>query len=154
MLWERARWVRWLIASALALSLTPRQSLSADPKFRVPLQTRPPVTAFLDEDPDAGQVLDFRYGTTTYDDHQGTDFGVNCGTPVYAAASGTVIDFYSNCDQPCDVDNRPSTCGSHGIPAHHAGFGNHVFIDHGNGWIRNYAPFAVMRSALHTSFAP
>lgn len=136
----KARCVRWLLASALVLSLMPQQSLAADPTFRVPLQTRPPVNAFLDEDPDPVQKLDFRCATNTYDGHQGTDFGVNCGTPVYAAASGTVIDFYSNCDQPCNpADNRGSDCGKHGIPLQHGGFGNHVFIDHGNGWIGIYA---------------
>jgi len=41
--------------------------------------------------------------------HDGTDFGAGCGTPVHAAASGTVTEEYYN-----------------------GGYGNRLFIDHGN----------------------
>lgn len=41
--------------------------------------------------------------------HDGTDFGAACGTPVHAAASGTVTEEYYN-----------------------GGYGNRLFIDHGN----------------------
>ena len=40
--------------------------------------------------------------------HDGTDFGAGCGTPIHAAASGTVTDRYYN-----------------------GGYGNRIFIDHG-----------------------
>jgi murein DD-endopeptidase MepM/ murein hydrolase activator NlpD len=40
--------------------------------------------------------------------HDGTDFGAGCGTPVHAAASGTVTEEYFN-----------------------GGYGNRLFIDHG-----------------------
>jgi murein DD-endopeptidase MepM/ murein hydrolase activator NlpD len=40
--------------------------------------------------------------------HDGTDFGAACGTPVYAAAKGTVLDAYFN-----------------------SGYGNRVILDHG-----------------------
>lgn len=40
--------------------------------------------------------------------HDGTDFGASCGTPIYAAASGTVIATYFN-----------------------VGYGNRIIIDHG-----------------------
>ncbi len=40
--------------------------------------------------------------------HDGTDFGAGCGTPILAAASGTVTEEYYN-----------------------AGYGNRLFIDHG-----------------------
>jgi murein DD-endopeptidase MepM/ murein hydrolase activator NlpD len=40
--------------------------------------------------------------------HDGTDFGASCGTPVRAAASGTVVAMYFN-----------------------EGYGNRVIIDHG-----------------------
>jgi murein DD-endopeptidase MepM/ murein hydrolase activator NlpD len=43
--------------------------------------------------------------------HDGTDFGIPCGTPVYAAGSGTVTAEYFN-----------------------AGYGNRVILDHG--WVR------------------
>ncbi len=41
--------------------------------------------------------------------HDGTDFGAGCGTPVHAAASGVVTEEYYN-----------------------GGYGNRLFIDHGN----------------------
>jgi murein DD-endopeptidase MepM/ murein hydrolase activator NlpD len=40
--------------------------------------------------------------------HDGTDFGAGCGTPIRAAASGTVTEAYYN-----------------------GGYGNRLFIDHG-----------------------
>ena len=40
--------------------------------------------------------------------HDGTDFGAGCGTPIHAAASGTVTEEYYN-----------------------GGYGNRIFIDHG-----------------------
>jgi murein DD-endopeptidase MepM/ murein hydrolase activator NlpD len=55
-----------------------------------------------------------RYGmrlhpvTGVYKLHDGTDFGVGCGTPIRAAASGTIIEQYYN-----------------------AGYGNRVIINHG-----------------------
>ena len=47
--------------------------------------------------------------------HDGTDFGVACGTPVSAAASGTVVDRYFN-----------------------EGYGNRVIVDHGGGLATTY----------------
>lgn len=47
--------------------------------------------------------------------HDGTDFGVACGTPVKAAAGGTVVDRYFN-----------------------TGYGNRVIIDHGGGIATTY----------------
>lgn len=46
--------------------------------------------------------------TGVYKLHDGTDFGAACGTPIYAAAGGTVIQEYYN-----------------------AGYGNRLIIDHG-----------------------
>ncbi|MFT4189356.1 MAG: peptidoglycan DD-metalloendopeptidase family protein [Aeromicrobium sp.] len=46
--------------------------------------------------------------TGVYKLHDGTDFGVGCGTPIKAAASGTVIDQYYN-----------------------GGYGNRVIVNHG-----------------------
>jgi len=49
--------------------------------------------------------------------HPGVDFGASYGTPVYAAGAGRVI-----------------TASSYG-----SGFGMHIFVDHGNGYITAYA---------------
>lgn len=49
--------------------------------------------------------------TGVYKLHDGTDFGVGCGTPIHAAASGTVISRYYN-----------------------GGYGNRLIVNHG--WMR------------------
>jgi len=46
--------------------------------------------------------------TGVYKLHDGTDFGVGCGTPIKAAASGTVIERYYN-----------------------GGYGNRLIVNHG-----------------------
>ncbi len=55
--------------------------------------------------------------------HPGVDFGAAYGTPVYAAGSGRVI-----------------TASSYG-----GGFGIHIFVDHGNGYVTAYAHLSGMK---------
>ena len=67
-----------------------------------------------------------RIGESWYDGHGGTDFcWETLGEAILAAAPGTVIDTVSN----CRVGNL--ACGG--------GFGNRVWIDHGNGYATVYA---------------
>lgn len=54
--------------------------------------------------------------TGEYSFHNGVDIGADGGTPIYAAAAGTVI-----------------------ISGWHDSYGNWVMIDHGNGWSTLYA---------------
>lgn len=60
--------------------------------------------------------------------HRGTDFGVSIGTPVYAAAEGTVIRSVTGCP---NTGSLSSTCGG--------GFGNHVILLHDGGNATLYA---------------
>lgn len=60
--------------------------------------------------------------------HKGTDFGVSIGTPVYAAAAGTVLRAHDGCANNGYIGNR---CGG--------GFGNHVIIGHADGTATLYA---------------
>nr|MDQ3034209.1 peptidoglycan DD-metalloendopeptidase family protein [Myxococcota bacterium] len=60
--------------------------------------------------------------------HRGTDFGVAVGTPVHAAAAGTVIRSVTGC--PAN-GSMSSTCGG--------GFGNHVIMVHDGGFGTLYA---------------
>ncbi|NYF09542.1 murein DD-endopeptidase MepM/ murein hydrolase activator NlpD [Leifsonia sp. AK011] len=53
-------------------------------------------------------------GASSY--HQGTDFGAGCGSPIYAAAAGTVV-----------------------YAGWNGGYGNFVLIDHGGGVATAYA---------------
>ncbi|WP_062296944.1 peptidoglycan DD-metalloendopeptidase family protein [Nostoc piscinale] len=57
--------------------------------------------------------------------HRGIDYGASAGTPVVAAASGTV----SNVVTGCKVGD--GACGG--------GYGNIVYLNHGNGWETRYA---------------
>lgn len=57
-------------------------------------------------------VLTSRFGSRSRDNHKGIDIGANKGTPIYAAASGTVY---------------VSQYGYNG------GYGNYVILSHGNG---------------------
>lgn len=60
--------------------------------------------------------------------HRGTDFGVGIGTPVRAAAPGTVIRSVDGCP---NRGSMSSTCGG--------GFGNHVIVQHDGGYATLYA---------------
>lgn len=60
--------------------------------------------------------------------HRGTDFGVGRGTPVHAAAAGTVIRSTDGCS---NNGSMSSSCGG--------GFGNHVIIQHAGGYATLYA---------------
>ena len=57
-------------------------------------------------------VITSRYGPRSRDNHKGLDIGTSYGTPIYAAAAGTV---------------STSAYGYNG------GYGNYVIINHGNG---------------------
>lgn len=60
--------------------------------------------------------------------HRGTDYGVAIGTPVRAAAAGTVIRSVDGCSNRGSMSSR---CGG--------GFGNHVIIQHEDGYATLYA---------------
>lgn len=82
---------------------------------------------------DTGIIADGRYSYplaghywTTYAGHEGIDIPIEEGTPVYAAATGTVI--YAQ-------NNWTSSMGYSGV----ASYGNCVFIDDGGGWQTRYA---------------
>ncbi len=61
----------------------------------------------------------------SYESHGGTDIAAPIGTPIYAANSGTVIDTSNDCSH--------SSAGV-GVCNHGGGYGNHVWIQHDNGY--------------------
>lgn len=109
----------------------------AETKYRLPLAFGPSITAWADHWHTLyvynsnvrydGTVIfpgsPYYYGTSPR--HRGTDFGVTVGTPVYAAASGTVKWVQTGCT-PGNL-----TCGG--------GLGNWVAILHADGWYSIYA---------------
>lgn len=74
-----------------------------------------------------------RYDCTSLSraNHRGTDFGVPIGTPVYAAAAGTVLRSVTGCP---NTGSLSSSCGG--------GFGNHVIVLHDGGYATLYAHFS------------
>ena len=61
----------------------------------------------------------------SYESHGGTDIAASIGTPIYAANSGTVINSSNDCSH--------SSAGV-GACNHGGGYGNHVWIQHDNGY--------------------
>ncbi|MFN2169371.1 MAG: SBBP repeat-containing protein, partial [Anaerolineae bacterium] len=78
-----------------------------------------------------------RIGESWYDGHGGIDFHwETLDETIYAAAPGTVVDTVDNCRLG---DQR---CGN--------GFGNRVWIDHGNGYATVYAHLKSVQVAANT----
>jgi murein DD-endopeptidase MepM/ murein hydrolase activator NlpD len=61
------------------------------------------------------------------EDHLGQDIANTCGTPIYAAAGGVNPDGTPNGKPATVIRSGPAT-----------GFGNAIYIDHGNGYITWY----------------
>lgn len=64
-----------------------------------------------------------------YDNHEGTDFSQDQATEnIYAAAPGTVTDIFETCEE--GDSNEARWCNG--------GYGNEVWIDHGDGYATRY----------------
>lgn len=75
-----------------------------------------------------GRLVNYACTPISRSGHKGTDFGVAIGTPVSAAAAGTVIRAVDGCSNRGSMSSR---CGG--------GFGNHVIIAHADGRATLYA---------------
>ncbi|MEH1169122.1 peptidoglycan DD-metalloendopeptidase family protein [Micromonospora sp. CPCC 205539] len=95
-------------------SPTAAKTAAAKPKPK-PKKTTKPTPAWVDPLPGASVTSCFgqRWGTL----HAGIDLALPSGTPIHAAAAGTVVQAGDAAD----------------------GYGNSVFIDHGNGYLTHYA---------------
>ncbi|MEV4821316.1 M23 family metallopeptidase [Micromonospora sp. NPDC049274] len=100
--------------STASASPTPTKTATAKPKPK-PKKTTRPTAAWVDPLPGASVTSCFgeRWGTL----HAGIDLALPSGTPIRAAAAGTVTQAGDAAD----------------------GYGNSVFIDHGNGYLTHYA---------------
>src|SRR5262249_11171513 len=92
------------------------------------------INNYADVDPRAGVAADYRGGPFQYDGHDAIDaqpWGfdrMDAGMPIYAAADGVVTEVL---DGQFDRNTNGSSSD-----------GNHVWIDHGNGWRTLYYHFA------------
>ncbi|MEU7842371.1 M23 family metallopeptidase [Micromonospora sp. NPDC049114] len=100
--------------STASASPTPTRTATAKPKPK-PKKTTRPTAAWVDPMPGASVTSCYgqRWGTL----HAGIDLALPSGTPIHAAAAGTVTQAGDAAD----------------------GYGNSVFIDHGNGYLTHYA---------------
>ncbi|MET8087867.1 M23 family metallopeptidase [Micromonospora sp. NPDC005237] len=100
--------------STASASPTPTKTATAKPKPK-PKKTTRPTAAWVDPMPGAAVTSCYgqRWGTL----HAGIDLALPSGTPIRAAAAGTVTQAGDAAD----------------------GYGNSVFIDHGNGYLTHYA---------------
>ncbi|MET8118874.1 M23 family metallopeptidase [Micromonospora sp. NPDC005189] len=100
--------------SATSASPTPTKAATAKATPK-PKTTTKPTPAWVDPMPGAAVTSCYgqRWGTL----HAGIDLALPSGTPIRAAAAGTVT-------QAGDASD---------------GYGNSVFIDHGNGYLTHYA---------------
>ncbi|MFG1872622.1 M23 family metallopeptidase [Micromonospora arborensis] len=101
-------------ASPSAASASPTKTATAKAKPK-PKKAAKPTPAWVDPMPGAPVTSCYgqRWGTL----HAGIDLALPSGTPIRAAAAGTVT-------QAGDASD---------------GYGNSVFIDHGNGYLTHYA---------------
>ncbi|MFE9653697.1 M23 family metallopeptidase [Micromonospora sp. NPDC006431] len=99
--------------SPTAASPTPTRTATAKPKPK-PKKTVPPKPAWVI--PMKGATITSCYGPRWGTLHAGIDFAMPAGTPIHAAAGGTVV--------------KAGDAGD--------GYGNSVFIDHHNGYLTHY----------------
>ncbi|SCE93430.1 Peptidase family M23 [Micromonospora coriariae] len=100
--------------TAASVSPAPTKTATAKPKPK-PKRTTKPTPAWVDPMPGASVTSCYgqRWGTL----HAGIDLALPSGTPIHAAAAGTVVQAGDAAD----------------------GYGNSVFVDHGNGYLTHYA---------------
>ncbi|MFE9954435.1 M23 family metallopeptidase [Micromonospora sp. NPDC005299] len=100
--------------SPSAASPKPTKTAPAKPKPK-PKKTTKPTPAWII--PMKGAEITSCYGQRWGTLHAGIDFAMPAGTPIHAAAAGTVV--------------KAGDAGD--------GYGNSVFIDHANGYLTHYA---------------
>jgi murein DD-endopeptidase MepM/ murein hydrolase activator NlpD len=93
---------------------TPTKKATPQPTPTVRKTTKPKPSWVI---PMAGAEITSCYGQRWGTLHAGIDFAMPAGTPIHAAAAGTVV--------------KAGDAGD--------GYGNAVFIDHGNGYLTHYA---------------
>jgi hypothetical protein len=133
--------VRWIVLAAAILAMAAVRPAIAEPTFSLPLACTFGTDCFVQNyvDTDASDAAaDFTCSGLTYDGHKGTDIrlknymAMEQGVDVLAAAPGKVLRLRDGME---DVNVRE--IGVAAIKDRMAG--NSVIIDHGDGWVTQYA---------------
>jgi len=106
------------VSPSATASPTPTKKATAKPKAtakKAATKTTKPTAAWVN--PMSGAAITSCYGQRWGTLHAGIDLALPSGTPIHAAAAGTVTKAGDAYD----------------------GYGNSVFIDHGNGYLTHYA---------------
>jgi murein DD-endopeptidase MepM/ murein hydrolase activator NlpD len=113
---------RKILFVLLTLAFLQANYTEAATLFRSPISTfkSPAFSAYRDDNRTTSAVKDYKCGSLTYDQHQGTDFRADVSTQVYASANGGAYQTYNSC---ATTGSLTSTCGP-GL------YGNQVRIDH------------------------
>ncbi len=88
--------------------------------FRLPLDADSGIHFYMDHDDTSGEA-DWKCGTQTYDGHPGTDYtGSNASrnTPIYAAASGTIVTAIDGYGDGFGGSTDGGGAGNHVVLAH------------------------------------
>lgn len=127
-----------IILSLIVLFASPA-AYAADLRLMLPAACAPGqdcwVVNYTDMNPAKDQAQDYTCGAATYDEHEGTDFGLKdtaqmkAGVSVLAAAPGKVLSVRDGLP-----DRQPSKAEIDEMLANAKGCGNGVLLDHGNGW--------------------
>ena len=132
------------LTAAALLAVT---SAQASPLFRLPLAVDTSVHYYYDDNRSSGVMTDWKCGSSTYDNHNGTDFsGGPRGTAIYAGANGTLkekVDGFGD-------GYVGSTDGG--------GAGNHVVLNHGGSpqfhtWYMHMTAGSVTTKSVGSSIA-
>ncbi len=132
------------LAAAALVAVT---SAQASPLFRLPLATDTSVHYYYDDNRSSGPLTDWKCGSETYDNHNGTDFsGGPRGKTIYAGASGTL-------KEKVDGFGDGYVGSSDG-----GGAGNHVVINHGgspnfHSWYMHMTAGSVTGKSVGSSIA-
>ncbi len=99
-------------------------------KYRWPMGSATAIQNYFDRNTSAAY---YRYDCAViggYNGHTGTDTGASYGTPIYAAANGSLYSRINSCALDTANNAQPGCAG---------GFGNHVRIQHTDSKVTIYA---------------
>lgn len=139
--------VQLFYSGLVGVALCVASTANSSPLFRLPLAVDTSVHYYYDDNRSSGSMTDWKCGSSTYDNHSGTDFsGGPRGTAIYAGAVGTL-------KEKVDGFGDGYVGSSDG-----GGAGNHVVINHGGSpnfhtWYMHMTAGSVTTKSVGSSIA-